>query len=148
MLEKPCVRSRGHIFSQIIMKLDQHVFYDKVRICSLMKSRTSLKMGDVGSITRLLGQMWEKPCVCSRGHILSPIIMKLDQHVFHDEFLNKFKMGHVGSKTWSPGQILEKPCVHSRGHIFSLIIMKLAQNNFLDGISYNFENKTNCQVKT
>ena len=74
--------------------------------------------------------------------------MKLDQHVFHDEFLNKFKMGHVGSKTGSPGQILEKPCVHSRGHIFSLIIMKLAQNNFLDGISHKFENETNCQVKT
>ena len=40
ILEKPCVYSRGHIFSLIIMKL---------RIFVLIKSQTSLKMAHVGS---------------------------------------------------------------------------------------------------
>ena len=30
MLEKPCVRSRGHIFSPILMKLGQNVCFDKI----------------------------------------------------------------------------------------------------------------------
>ena len=77
MLEKPCVRSGGHIFSPIIMTL--------VRMFVLMKSRTSAKMGHLGSKTRSLGQILEKLCVCSRGHIFSPIILKLGQNVCLDE---------------------------------------------------------------
>ena len=50
----------------------------------LMKSRTSLNKGHVGSKTRSLGQILEKPWVRSRGHILSPIIMKLGQYVCLD----------------------------------------------------------------
>ena len=42
-------------------------------------------MGHVGSKTRSLGQIIQKPCVCSRGHIFSPIIMKLGQNVCLDE---------------------------------------------------------------
>ena len=30
ILEKPCVRSRGQIFSPIIMKLDQYACLDKI----------------------------------------------------------------------------------------------------------------------
>ena len=58
----------------------------------LMKSRTTLKMGHVGSKIRSLGQMLEKPCVRSGGHIFSPILMKLDQNVFVDEVSDKFKI--------------------------------------------------------
>ena len=51
-----------------------------------------LKMGHVGSKTRPLCQILEKPCVCSRGHIFSLIIMKFGQNVcLHgrsDEFEN------------------------------------------------------------
>ena len=50
-----------------------------------MKSQMSLKLGHVGSKTRSLGQVLEKPCVCSRGHIFSQIIMKLGQNVCLDE---------------------------------------------------------------
>ena len=57
-------------------------------------------MGYVGSKTRSLGEMLEKPCVRSSGHIFSPIIRKHDQNVC--------KMSLVGSKTRSLGQILEK----------------------------------------
>ena len=83
-------------------------------------------MGHVGSKTRSLGQILEKPCVRSRGHIFSPIIIKPGQNVCLDilERVRKWVM----SKTRSLGQIVQKPCVHSRGHIFSLIIMKLGQN--------------------
>ena len=48
-------------------------------------------MVHVGSKTRSLGQILEKPCVCSRGHIISPIIMKLGQNVSFDEISNKFQ---------------------------------------------------------
>ena len=50
-----------------------------------MKSQTSLKIGHVGSKTRSLGEILEKPCVRSRGHIFSLIIMKLCQNVCVDE---------------------------------------------------------------
>ena len=112
----------------------------------LMKSRTSSKMGHVRSKTRSLGQILEKPYVCSRGHIYSPIIMKLCQNVCFDEFSNEFENRSCRIRTRTLGQILEKPCVPSRGHIFSLIIMTLCQNVCLDKISDQFENGL-CQVK-
>ena len=41
-----------------------------VRMFVLMKSGTRSKKGHVGSKIRSLGQILEKPCVDSRGHIL------------------------------------------------------------------------------
>ena len=58
-----------------------------------MKSRMSLKMCHVGSKSRSLGQTLEKPCVRSRGHIFSPIIMKLGQNVCLDEILDELENG-------------------------------------------------------
>ena len=106
----------------------------------------SLKMDHVRSKTRSLGQNLEKPCVCSRGHIFSPIIMKFGQNVCFDEISDEFENGSCWVKTRSLGQILEKACVCSRGRIFSLIIMKLGQNVCLDVISDEFENGS-CRVK-
>ena len=103
-------------------------------------------MGHVGSKTKSLGQILEKPCVLFRGQIFNPIIMKLSQNVCLDEISDEFQMGHVGSKTRSLGQILGKPYVRSRGHIFSLIIMKLCQYGCLDEISCHFKNGS-CWVK-
>ena len=103
----------------------------------LMKSQMSLKMGYVGSKTMSLGQMLEKPCVRSRGHIFCPIIMKLVDNNFLDK---------ISDNKRSLSQILEKPCVLCRGHIFCPIIMKLGQNIYLDEISDEFENWS-CQVK-
>ena len=51
-----------------------------------MKSQMSLKMGHVGSKTKSLSQILEKPCVCSRGHIFSPIIMKLNYDYYRLAF--------------------------------------------------------------
>ena len=75
------------------------------------------------------------PCVRSRGHIFSPILMKLGQNNCLNKSWTSLKLGHVGSKTRSLGQILEKPCVRSRGHIFCPILMKLGQNVCFDEIS-------------
>ena len=98
-------------------------------------------MGHVGSKTRSLGQVLEKPCICSRGHIFSLIVMKLFQNVYLDEISDKFE-----NASCRVGQVLEKPCVHARGQIFSLIITKLGQNVCLDEISDGFENQS-CWVK-
>ena len=117
ILEKPCVPSKGHIFSLIIMKHDQNVCLEisdefenwscRVRMFVLMKSRTSLKMGHVGSKTRSLGHILEKPCVPSRGHNFNPIIMKLRIFVLMKSSTS-WKMGYVRSKTSTLCQILEK----------------------------------------
>ena len=50
-------------------------------------------MGQVRSKTRSLAQVLEKPSVRSRGHICSPIIMKLGQNVCLDEISNEVKNG-------------------------------------------------------
>ena len=50
-------------------------------------------MGHVGSKTMSLGQMLENPCVRPRGHIFSPIIVKLCQHVCLDKISDKFENG-------------------------------------------------------
>ena len=74
------------------------------------ESLSSLKMGNVGIKTRSLGQNLEKLCVCLRGHIFSPILMKLGQNVFLDEISKQFENGSCWVKNRSLGQILEKPC--------------------------------------
>ena len=59
----------------------------------LMKYQTGLKMGHVRSKPRSLDQILEKPCVRSRGHIFSPIILKLGQNVCLDEISDKLENG-------------------------------------------------------
>ena len=92
-----------------------------------MKSRSSSNMGHVGSKTRSVGQIKEKPCEHSRGHSFCPIFIKLAPSDHLDKYRSSSNMGHVGSKTRSVGQIKEKPCEHSRGHSFCPIFIKLAQ---------------------
>ena len=103
-------------------------------------------MGHVRSKTRSVGQILEKPCVRSRGHIFSQIIAKLDQNVCLDEILDEFENRLCRVKNYITRSILEKPCVHSKGHIFSPMIMKLGQNVCLNEISDKFGNGS-CRVK-
>ena len=58
-------------------------------------------MVHVGSKTRSQVQILEKPCVCSRGNIFSPIIMKLGQNVFIDKILVFLENGSFWLKTRS-----------------------------------------------
>ena len=51
----------------------------------LMISRPSSNMGQVGSKSRSLGQILEKPCEHSRGHIFSSIFIKLGQDTYLDD---------------------------------------------------------------
>ena len=59
----------------------------------LIKPKTSSKMGHVGSKTRSQGEILEKLCVCLKGHIFSPILMKLCQNVCLDEISGDFENG-------------------------------------------------------
>ena len=82
ILEKPCVRSRGHIFHQ---KLGQNVCLDK--ILDAFENRLCRVKNLVAS------QNLEKPCVHFKGHIFSPIIMKRGQDVCLNEISYKFGNG-------------------------------------------------------
>ena len=90
----------------------------------------TLKMDHVRSKTRSLGQILDKHCVRSRGHIFSQITLKLGQNLCLDEVSNELETGSCQVKKL--GQILEKCCGRSRSHIFRPIIMKLDQNFCLD----------------
>ena len=111
-----------------------------------MKSRMSLKLGYVESKIRSLGQMLEKPCVRSIGHIFCLTIMKLFENFGLDTISNKFENRSFWVKNYVTKSNLRKPYVCSRGHIFSPIIMKLGQLVCLDKIPHEFENGS-CQVK-
>ena len=50
-------------------------------------------MGHVGSKTRSVGQIIEKPCEQDTVHIMHPITMKICQNVFLDEISDKFEYG-------------------------------------------------------
>ena len=101
---------------------------NSIRMLMIIISRSSSKLGHVGSKTRSLGQILEKPCVHSKRHSFESKFMKVWQIVNHHISWSSLKLGHVGSKTRSLGQILEKPCVHSRGHSFDSKFTKLYQN--------------------
>ena len=57
----------------------------------LMISRPGSNLGHVESETRSPGQIKEKPCGHSRGHVFHWIFMKIDMHVLLDDFLLKFE---------------------------------------------------------
>ena len=56
-------------------------------------SRSSSKVGHVGSKTRSLGQILEKPCVLSRGHSFNSKFMKLYQNAKDHNIYVKFETG-------------------------------------------------------
>jgi hypothetical protein len=64
----------------------------------LMKSRSSLNLGHVGSKSRSLGQIIEKPCLHSRGHNIDSIFIKLAHNDCLDEVSVKFESGLCGVK--------------------------------------------------
>ena len=55
-----------------------------IRMLMIIISRSSSKLGHVGSKARSLGQILEKPCVHSKRHRFDPKFMKLSQIVNHD----------------------------------------------------------------
>ena len=55
-------------------------------------------MGQVGSKTRSLGQILEKPCIHSRYHIFGLVIIKLGQNVCLDEISHERKWVMLSQK--------------------------------------------------
>ena len=64
-----------------------------VRMFVLMKSWSGSKMGHIGSKTRSVGQIIEKPCEHSSGHSFSPRLINLAQNGHLDNILVKFEYG-------------------------------------------------------
>ena len=71
-------------------------------------SRSSSKLGHVGSKTRSLGQILEKPSVHSEGTVLIQSSRNCIRMLLIIISRSSLKPGHVWSKTRSLGQILEK----------------------------------------
>ena len=81
-----------------------------LRMIILTISQLGSNIGDVTSKTRSVGQIMEKPCEHSKGHIFGPIFIKLAQMIILTISHFCSNIGDVGSKTRSVGQIMEKPC--------------------------------------
>ena len=64
-----------------------------LRMIILTISQLSWNMGDVGSKTRSVGQIMEKSCEHSKGHIFGPIFIKLAQNDHLDNISVKFEYG-------------------------------------------------------
>ena len=64
-----------------------------LRMIILTISHLSSNIGDVGSKTRSVGQIMEKPCEHSRGHIFVPIFIKLAQNDHPDNISVRFDYG-------------------------------------------------------
>ena len=60
----------------------------------IIMSRSRSKLGHVGSKTRSLGQILEKPCVHSRGHSFDLKFMKLDENEVRNWVMLCQKLGH------------------------------------------------------
>ena len=58
-----------------------------------MKSQSSLNMGHVGSKSRSVGQIIEKPCGHDTGPIIYPVIMKICPNDHLDIISDKFEYG-------------------------------------------------------
>ena len=65
-------------------------------------------MCHVGSKTRSLGQILEKPSVRSRGHNFGSIVMKLGQNVCLDKIFDKFENGSCRVKIYVTTSNLRK----------------------------------------
>ena len=66
-----------------------------------MKTHVTLK-------ARPLGQILEKPCVRSRGHIFSPITMKIGQNILLDKISDECENGSCRVKNWVTKSNLRK----------------------------------------
>ena len=121
ILEKPCVCSRGHIFSLIIMKLGQNVFIDKILVMFKNVSFWVKNFVYTLEATFSVGLSW-----------------KLVRMFVFMKSRTSLKVGHVGSKTRSLAQTLEKAFVRSGDQIFGLILIKLVMSFYLDETLYIF----------
>ena len=74
-------------------------------------------MGHVRSKPRSLGQILQTPCVCSKGHNFSLVIIKLGQNVCLDEILDESENGSCQVKKNVTRSSLRKTlCTLQRPH--------------------------------
>ena len=86
----------------------------------------SLKLSNVGSKTKSLGQTPKKPCEHSRGHIVGAIFTKLGKNVNLHKCSDEFENGSYWVKKQVKSQ--KKNFEDLRGHFFDPICSELGQN--------------------
>ena len=80
-----CVVRRQHYVTTLKATVLVQSSSNLLRMFILMSTRTLLNMGVVGSKSRSLGQILEKPCYRIAGHSFGPMFFKLAQDVYLDE---------------------------------------------------------------
>ena len=110
VLEKPCVHSRGLIFSSMIMKLGENVCRDQI---SDEFENGSCRAKIWVNRSNLRKKKKKKTCVRSRGQIFSLIIMNLDQHVCLHEISDEFGNRSYGVKNLVTRSNLRKNLVYA-----------------------------------
>ena len=78
-------------------------------------------MGHVKSKTRSVGQILEKACVRSRGHIFSRILLNFGQIVCFGDFLDEWENGSYRIQNYVNRS---ETCTLLRGYIFSQVLLK------------------------
>ena len=73
--------------------LEGTVLMNNVRMSVIIISRSGSKLGHVGSKTRSIGQILEKPCVHYKVHSFVSNVVKLCQNVNHHNISVKFETG-------------------------------------------------------
>ena len=133
-------RSLGHILENLVYTLEATISVQCsgkfVRMFVLMSSCMSMTTGHVGLKLRSPGLIFEKPCVCFRGHMHCPVILKFGQNVCLGSVY--YEIGSCWIKTRS--NLRKKPSVQATGHIFFQILLKGGQNVCLDNF-YMVENR-------
>ena len=81
-----------------------------LRMIILTISQLSSNMGDVGSKTRSVGQIMEKPCEHSRGH-LSQVLVQSSSNLLRMIILT------ISQSSSNMGDKLEKPCEKTRSNL-------------------------------
>jgi len=91
-----------------------------------MTSGLGLYLGHLGSETRSLGQIIEKPCEDNRGHSFHQILMKYGQNVCLVKIWARIEFGssRVKNKV-TRSKFKKKTCVDRRDHSFHPILIKL-----------------------
>ena len=118
--------SRSNLRKTLFMLQGPHFFthssLNLVKIFILIISQTSLNIGQVGSKSRSVGQILEKLCLWSRGHIFGPIFLKLGQNVCLDDTLTPFDF------KWGP---VEKQVTRSNLSFKSVILCNVCKHYYL-----------------
>ena len=80
------VKSKEKLVNTLQVIVLTQSWWNLLKMFASFKSRSSSKLGHLGSKSRSPGQISRKPCKLSSGHIFEAIIMNLAQYICLDDF--------------------------------------------------------------